>query len=354
MLIHYKAFTLMIIFLFTLTGCANNLTCKDQLLTSEELLIDNTSFSFDYKEGNFNRTFPEYYISAGDILDVLFHIQTHFSDKSYQFKLENDNKIFIKFAYTPELNEEQYIRPDGTISLPILGEVEAAGKTVIELQKELREKYSRVLQNPELHILVPEFSKRIEELKKDLHTAPRGLSRLVTVRSDGYVTFPMVGEINVVGHTVPTINKELNKRYESIFRGLQVDLFVHKSVGSNVYVLGNVNKVGVYEMTRPITILEALTLAGGAVLGSDLEEVLVLRRHPKERKVVATRVNVEKILDFQCDSENFFLKPDDLVYVPKTGLTEAADSANTLKDIIMFKGWGVNLSPVGNVLDVSN
>ncbi|NOQ34308.1 MAG: sugar transporter [Methylococcaceae bacterium] len=348
----YLAFV--IAFVFLVSGCASGPDCQDDRLSIDEMPIENASFSFDYQEENFERVFPEYLISASDVLDVLFHIKTDFNDDDYQFKLENDNNIFIKFTHTPELNEEQYIRPDGTISLPLIGVIKAAGKTVTELKRDLRSKYAHVLQNPEIHILVPEFSKRIEELKKDLHTAPRGLSRLVTVRPDGYVTFPMVGEMEVRGRTITEINQQLNEGYISIFRGLQVDLFLHKSAGSNVYVLGNVTKVGAYEITRPITILEALTLAEGVLPSTQLEGIIVLRRNDELKKLVATQVNVEDILNLECGSKAFFLKPYDIVYVPKTGLAEAAEIGRDLKDTMMFRGWGINLSPVGDVLDFGN
>ncbi|MEY3879309.1 MAG: hypothetical protein RIQ94_104 [Pseudomonadota bacterium] len=337
-----------------LTGCAKELTCKNELLTNNELLIENTSFSFDYQEQNFGRVFPKYFISAGDVLDVLFHIKTDFSDQaSYQFQLENDNKIVVKFTHTPELNEEQYIRPDGTVSLPIVGQIKAAGKTVTEFQQELRSKYSSVLQSPEIHVLVPEFSKRIEELKNDLHTAPRGLSRLVTVRPDGYVTFPLVGEINVLGKTITEMNEKLNKDYLKVFRGLQVDLFLEKSSGSSVYVLGNVNKVGAYDISRPITVLEAITLAGGTAPSTDLEKVIILRRNEQAKKLVATLIDAEAALNWQCGSQSFYLKPNDMVYVPRTGLADAAEVARDLKDTIMFRGWGINLNPVGNFINSS-
>jgi polysaccharide export outer membrane protein len=347
---------------FILTGCTKDLACENSMLNDNEMLVENAGFSFDYQKENFERTFPNYFISAGDVLDVLFHIKTDIDDVKYQFLLENDNKVVIKFTHTPELNEEQYIRPDGTISLPVLGQVKAAGKTVVELERELRSQYSHVLQNPEIHILVPEFSKRIEELKKDLHTAPRGLSRLVTVRPDGNVTFPMVGDMNVLGKTVPEVSKSLNGNYVKIFRGLHVDLFLEKASGSSIYVLGNVNKAGSYEITRPINILEALALAqgvhkssmsGGSFGISDssaLDRIIVLRRHEKEKKLVATQVDVASLLEFECGSQMFFLKPYDIVYVPKSDMAEAADMMRDIANITLFRGWSVNLSPIGNVL----
>lgn len=339
------------VLVFILTGCTKDLVCENQILTRNEITLENASFTFDYQEENFGKTFPNYFISAGDVLDVLFHIQTKSTDPNYQFILETDHKIVIKFTSTPELNEEQYIRPDGTISLPVLGQVKAAGKTVAELQQELQSQYSRVLQNPEIHILVPEFSKRIEELKQDLHTAPRGLSRLVTVRPDGHVTFPMVGEMNVLGKTIAEVNKTLNAGYLKIFRGLQVDLFLEKASGSNVYVLGSVNKVGAYEVTRPITVLEALTLAGGTTPNAQLENIVVMRRNDKEKKVIATEINIDDILNFECGSKNFYLKPYDMVYVPRTGLAETAQIARDLMDTMMFKGWSFNFSPMGDLIN---
>ena len=66
----------------------------------------------------------------------------------------------IKFFYAPDLNEEQQIRPDGKITLQLAGDVTAAGLTPEDLQKELEKKYTGLIENPSVAVIVRELNHR--------------------------------------------------------------------------------------------------------------------------------------------------------------------------------------------------
>jgi len=68
--------------------------------------------------------------------------------------------IDIKFFYTPELNHTQAVRPDGKITLQLIGEVEAEGKTPSELRAELLELYLPHLKKPEVAVIVRSLRNR--------------------------------------------------------------------------------------------------------------------------------------------------------------------------------------------------
>jgi polysaccharide export outer membrane protein len=322
---------LSIIVVFSLIGL---LGCSS-MPVEKEVTMERTSFSFAQDEHPYD-LFPVYRIVPGDILDVLYQIRTWL--KKEDFKIAIDHTIHVKFIYAPELNEEQKARPDGNITLPYIGDVYVVGKTIDELTQELKNRYSKILNIPELFVEVPEFRTSIKELKADLHTAPRGLSRLVTVRPDGFVTFPMVGDVFVAGKTVPEVNKVLNDMYEKMLPDLHCDLFLERHAGSSIYVVGQVKKPGAYQISRPVTILEALSLAEGHIPGAKLDTVFIIRKH--EKAMVATRINLEKTLAFSSDSKFFFLQPNDIVYVPQTWISSASEVARDIGNIIFFRGWG--------------
>ncbi len=326
--------TLALVFpiIIAITGCAT-------IPVGEEISIERTTFSFNQTEHPFE-IFPEYHVVPGDILDVLFQIRTWVRKET--FKIAVDHTINVKFIHAPELNETQRVRPDGNITLPYIGDVYVVDKTVSELTQELKDKYSNILNIPEIYIEIPEFRSSIKELKADLHTAPRGLSRLVTVRPDGYVTFPMVGDFFVAGKTIPEVNKALNEQYEKIMPSLHCDLFLEKHAGSVIYVVGQVKKPGAYEIPRPITLLEALGLAEGHLPGAKLSSIFVIRKH--ETKMIATRVDLNDSLSFTRDSKFFYLRPNDIVYVPQTWISKASEVARDLANIIFFRGWGLGFS----------
>ncbi len=68
--------------------------------------------------------------------------------------------VEVKFLYHSSLSDRMRVRPDGCISLPYLQDIKVAGKTPADLQKELVEKYSRELRNPEITVIVREFAGR--------------------------------------------------------------------------------------------------------------------------------------------------------------------------------------------------
>ncbi|GJL49377.1 polysaccharide biosynthesis/export family protein [Candidatus Nitrospira salsa] len=78
----------------------------------------------------------EYIIQPGDLLDV-------------------------KFFYNSDLNEEVTVRPDGRISLQLVGEAIAAGRTPHALTELLKKEYDRELKQPEITVIVRSFGARI-------------------------------------------------------------------------------------------------------------------------------------------------------------------------------------------------
>ena len=75
-----------------------------------------------------------------------------------RYLLAVGDQLEIKFFYTPELNESVVIRPDGRLSLQLIGEVQAAGSTVDELRSHLQLRYAKTLNDPELAVIVKSFS----------------------------------------------------------------------------------------------------------------------------------------------------------------------------------------------------
>jgi polysaccharide export outer membrane protein len=284
--------------------------------------------------------FQEYRIAPGDVLDVLYQARTW--QRQAKFTLSVGNRLAVRFVHHQELNTEQRVRPDGTISLPYLGILDVEGQTVQDLTEELSERYREDLKEPDIYIVVTEFGNAIAELKRDLHTAPRGLSRLTTVRPDGFATFPMVGDVLVRNRTMTAVGKELNKAYDEIIPGMAVDLFLHEHAGRRIYVLGAVAKPGAYEISRPTTIVEAIALSSGSLDSANKEKVVVMRA--MGQKMVGRWVNVEKSLELNEDGEFFFLQPDDIVYVPRRDLNRWAAIARDVADVIFFRGWSVGFS----------
>ncbi len=86
-----------------------------------------------------------------------FSFQTGVPEKS-RYILKNFDELSIKFFYHQDLNEEVIIRPDGYITLQLIGDVQAAGKKTEELRQELKGKFSDLLKEAEIAVIVKKFT----------------------------------------------------------------------------------------------------------------------------------------------------------------------------------------------------
>ena len=74
--------------------------------------------------------------------------------------LQSGDALRVRFAYWPELNEEQVIRPDGKIAMPLVGEIEAAGLNPEQLREELLKRYSSKVKDPDITVIVRSMDSR--------------------------------------------------------------------------------------------------------------------------------------------------------------------------------------------------
>ncbi len=79
-------------------------------------------------------------------------------DTSPGYRLNASDVVEMKFSYNQDMNERVTIRPDGYVSLAMIGDVMARGKTPEELGKEVALRYEGILKHPEVFVIVREFS----------------------------------------------------------------------------------------------------------------------------------------------------------------------------------------------------
>jgi polysaccharide export outer membrane protein len=140
------------------------------------------------------------------------------------------------------------------------------------------------------------------------------LQREVLVRPDGGMSFPLAGDVVAAGRTVEQIQKDLSSRIESFIPEPVVTVAVKQVVGNRVYVVGRVNKPGEIIMGHELTVMQALSLAGGVTPFAALNKVHVLRRdNGVERSIPFRYGDVEKGRNL---SQNIILQNGDVVVVP--------------------------------------
>lgn len=274
-----------------------------------------------------------------DVLDVIFHIEM---DSPSAYRIQPGDQLEIQFATAKGLTGIKTVMPDGTVNLEYVGSLKVAGLTVEEAQALMVERYQETLRTPLITVSVAKAQTRAQNLRDTLFSPGTGMSREITVGADGRATFPMLGSIRLSGMSRDELERQLNERYREEVGPIQVDVLLKSTAANEIYVLGEVGQPGAYPVRRPISVLEALTLARGHnPATANLDSVLVLHRDGDQ--VVSRTYDIEELLEDDADSVAY-LQPDDLLFVPRTGLASASDTMRQLAEVMLFSGFNFGFS----------
>ncbi|RMH58928.1 MAG: hypothetical protein D6679_03015, partial [Candidatus Hydrogenedentota bacterium] len=138
------------------------------------------------------------------------------------------------------------------------------------------------------------------------------LNRVVTVRFDGRISFPLAGEIVAAGLTPQELGMEIGERLREFIRNPQVTVTVKEFHSRQVLVLGDVSRPGIYPLQGPMKLLELLTAAGVDLESADLKNISVIRSTGEVLKL-----DVEGLLYRQDVRQNIDLRAGDNVFVPE-------------------------------------
>jgi protein involved in polysaccharide export with SLBB domain len=152
-------------------------------------------------------------------------------------------------------------------------------------------------------------------------------SRAITVVApDGKLYFNFLEGIDVWGATIAQAKALLENQIANYVREKpQVSIILRGVESKRIWVLGRVQAPGVYAMAAPMTLLEAISMAGGTLSLSNYrdqeaaginQEMADLRHSFVIRQGKVLPVNFERLLNRGDLSQNIYLQPDDFVYLP--------------------------------------
>ncbi len=136
------------------------------------------------------------------------------------------------------------------------------------------------------------------------------LDTVVTVTPGGKITVPLIGDMQAAGLTVSELTSRLTAEFGKKLRVPQVTVTLREVNSYRIYFLGKVAKPGVLASRSEVTLLQAISLAGGLLEGADLSVAYVARG--------AERVPVDfvKLLRQGDLTQNITLNPEDTVVIP--------------------------------------
>ncbi|MEW6101882.1 MAG: polysaccharide biosynthesis/export family protein, partial [Candidatus Omnitrophota bacterium] len=145
------------------------------------------------------------------------------------------------------------------------------------------------------------------------------LATKTRVSSDGYISFPLLGKVQVEHLTAQELEEALKVSLEEKYLvSAPVLVFIEEYHPRQVSIVGEVEKPGKYDMPfeKDMTLLEAIALAGGFTKDANLKKIKIMRLEEGEQKTI--QVNAKEIMTKGRKEKDIIVKVDDLIIVPES------------------------------------
>lgn len=140
------------------------------------------------------------------------------------------------------------------------------------------------------------------------------LSRKVLVRPDGFISFPLVQDLKAAGLTPARLKEQLEAKLQEFLTAPNVTVIVDQIMHYRIYVTGKVQSPSSFILEKPITVLQAISLAGGFQEFADESEVKIVRSSPGGYQYLD--FNYKEVIKGRNVAQNIYLESGDVVVVP--------------------------------------
>ena len=176
--------------------------------------------------------------AEGSIADVSPATKPH--DAAY--KIGSSDVLAITVWKEPEVSRSIPVRPDGKISLPLVGELQAAGRTPLQLEQDISGKLKAYITNPDVNVMVQQInSEKFNVLGRVAHSGSFPLSSDITVldaiaTAGGFLDFAKETGVYVLRSTPGGGQKRLAFNYKDVIKGKHPEQNIKLEPGDTVVV----------------------------------------------------------------------------------------------------------------------
>jgi len=259
----------------------------------------------------------------------------------------------------PQFDQTLKVRPDGKVSLALVGTLYVQGRTPEDVESELRERLHALGGAPGArdYLLQPN-----DEIEVKFPYTPQ-FNEVQKLRPDGKIALQLVGTVDAQGLSPEELQAQLKTRYARFLRTPELTVIVRSVTTQNirvataqgpvtgraglgalqptlvvrsyqlpqVFVTGEVGKPGVIGYRPGLTLLQAMAEAGGSLPTGDGSHVVVIRRGPgapgQPDAVLVMRLDLPRDFVRQPDRD-VALQPFDIVMLPKSDIAVLGDKLN--------------------------
>lgn len=287
---------------------------------------------------------PEYRLRVDDQIAFTFRLTREETSSPYEIQVGDTLRVESLTGDTQptgsedaasendNIGREVIVQPDGSISLPLLGQVRAARMTIDGLREHLEERYKKFYKVPAITVTPLLVNTKLQDLlaSVDARQGVGGQQLQVRVTPAGKIYLPGLGAMCAQGLTLEELKREIDARYAATIPGVDVTPVLGQRAQRFIYVLGEVQQPGQFELTGPTTLMGAIALGGGWNVGANLRQVIVFRRG-EDWRLMATMVDVRGALYGRrpVPADEIWLNDSDIIVVPKTPIQATDDVIST-------------------------
>ncbi len=232
---------------------------------------------------------------------------------------------------TPAVERVAVVTPDGKISFPLLGDVQAAGLTAAELADQLTRTLSKKIRNPSVSVSLREInSYRVYTLgsveKPGVVSSKSVITLLQALALAGGVTPGADLTLAYVARGTEKLDVDFRKLLMEGDLSQNIELkpedvvVVPANPRTAVFIMGEVQNPGAFPLDREsqFTILKAIAGAGGFSEFAKPSKTIILREEGTTKRIIP--VDVDEIVENPHEAKDILLQPGDVVIVPQGGL----------------------------------
>lgn len=246
-----------------------------------------------------------------------------------EYRIGPRDLLEVRVFDLDDLNTEARVSEAGTITLPLVGELSVSGLTRSEAEGRIETALVRYVNEPQVFVFVREYQSQRFSIMGAVNTPGTydmegRTSLLEAISMAGGVNFSDAsGKIIVIrqGFTQEPIEISMQELIDRGNTAFNIDLEARDVINVEpkrsyfIYVYGQVNGPGQFELKGPITLLQAISLAGGLAERAAEDRVRIMRTRLDGKQEVF-EVNLEEIEDGEI--ADIPLNPGDIVLVPST------------------------------------
>ncbi|MBF0467966.1 MAG: polysaccharide biosynthesis/export family protein [Desulfamplus sp.] len=134
------------------------------------------------------------------------------------------------------------------------------------------------------------------------------------VRLDGKITLPLIDDVQAEGLSTMELKYIIESTLGKFVEAPLVTVILLEPASQKYYILGEIEKVGEYPITKKMTVMQAFTVAGGFTEWAAKKEIILFRIVDGKEKI--TRINYKDIIKGKDFKYNVTIQADDIIIVP--------------------------------------